>query len=139
MSQSLFYWITYSYNCLQRPEVEPSVVSILILLDYLFLLAELLINTQRELCCLNPYFIGLPILIMKIQRKIKELLKCLNPYFIGLPILIFDLKGREVDAFGKSQSLFYWITYSYMMRKTSNCTVETRVSILILLDYLFLL
>ena len=37
-----------------------------------------------------------------------------NPYFIGLPILIFDLKGKEVDAFGNE------------------------VSILILLDYLFL-
>ena len=41
----------------------------------------------------------------------------LNPYFIGLPILIaFDLKGKENDAFG-SQSLFYWITYSYNIKQ----------------------
>ena len=45
---------------------------------------------------LNPYFIGLPILItlnnsMRIQNT------CLNPYFIGLPILIggFTIEPRR--------------------------------------------
>ena len=36
---------------------------------------------------LNPYFIGLPILI-KDQEKEPSILEGLNPYFIGLPILI---------------------------------------------------
>ena len=38
---------------------------------------------------LNPYFIGLPILITKtLSRVLTEL--GLNPYFIGLPILIAE-------------------------------------------------
>ena len=60
---------------------------------------------------LNPYFIGLPILI-KLQYTKYEKLFCLNPYFIGLPILI-------VASFNISSSPY-------------------KVSILILLDYLFL-
>ena len=88
-------------------------VSILILLDYLFLFDLLSIKITR-LNSLNPYFIGLPILIMvrtalpdrddlvsililldylflslhshlnREKRRVR-----LNPYFIGLPILIF--------------------------------------------------
>ena len=62
--------------------------------------------------CLNPYFIGLPILIAKATIKANEVKKRLNPYFIGLPILI-------------------------VMKKLSLKELNT-VSILILLDYLFL-
>ena len=88
--------------------------------------------------CFNPYFIGLPILILvKIIKEgmpfqivsililldylfllvdlgnmLKSLERSLNPYFIGLPILIMD-----------------FVTVSI-------CVVV--VSILILLDYLFL-
>ena len=63
MSQSLFYWITYSY------EQEFS--------------AEDLIKIG-----LNPYFIGLPILISGSNKDSLIVEICLNPYFIGLPILI---------------------------------------------------
>ena len=37
---------------------------------------------------------------------------CFNPYFIGLPILIMTgtLNALKTMRF---QSLFYWITYSY--------------------------
>ena len=86
---------------------------------------------------LNPYFIGLPILITKtLSRVLTEL--GLNPYFIGLPILIAEglllwVRWRE------SQSLFYWITYSYKEIFDIDLTEEEDVSILILLDYLFLL
>ena len=38
--------------------------------------------------CLNPYFIGLPILIEVSLPDIEEIEAGLNPYFIGLPILI---------------------------------------------------
>ena len=37
---------------------------------------------------LNPYFIGLPILIIIVINDKLFLKECLNPYFIGLPILI---------------------------------------------------
>ena len=39
----------------------------------------------------------------------------------------------------ESQSLFYWIIYSYYRRKSNRSVTNFRVSILILLDYLFLL
>ena len=88
--------------------------------------------------CLNPYFIGLPILIIidkHTQQKIKmvsililldylflylnkslveTISWSLNPYFIGLPILIIMLI-MYLKEMAPSQSLFYWITYSYMM------------------------
>ena len=37
----------------------------------------------------------------------------LNPYFIGLPILIAYSATFFLMICGRSQSLFYWITYSY--------------------------
>ena len=89
--QSLFYWITYSYNVVEIEEGEEIVmVSILILLDYLFLL-------------LNK----------KIAKNIEG---CFNPYFIGLPILIFFITpvALGLETF---QSLFYWITYSYFCKE----------------------
>ena len=91
--------------------------------------------------CFNPYFIGLPILILvKIIKEgmpfqivsililldylfllvdlgnmLKSLERSLNPYFIGLPILI--IKANEVKKPNiLSQSLFYWITYSYKQK-----------------------
>ena len=36
-----------------------------------------------------------------------------NPYFIGLPILIISMMGMLVLPPPLFQSLFYWITYSY--------------------------
>ena len=62
---------------------------------------------------LNPYFIGLPILIPLETKLKKEIKKGLNPYFIGLPILIIPTTGPKIGP-------------------------KRTVSILILLDYLFL-
>ena len=62
----------------------------------------------------------------------------LNPYFIGLPILIIEYM-RVICNYQMSQSLFYWITYSYDWLKFIEHNDKTPVSILILLDYLFLL
>ena len=61
---------------------------------------------------LNPYFTGLSILIGSKTDDLYRLLSCLNPYFTGLSILM-----RFVDNLDKH---------------------HVRVSILILLDYLFL-
>ena len=90
----------------------------------------------------NPYFIGLPILIAGYKGHIKIPVNSFNPYFIGLPILIIisidyfrsvfrkvsililldylflssniSLPGVKNSWF---QSLFYWITYSYLRQK----------------------
>ena len=64
--------------------------------------------------CLNPYFIGLPILIMKNLEVNGKKVFCLNPYFIGLPILIvLDVYIDSKEEY-MSQSLYYWIIYSYL-------------------------
>ena len=64
--QSLFYWITYSYT-MQTPNVVGTTVtvSILILLDYLFLSYVRLYASLPENQGFNPYFTGLPILILQ--------------------------------------------------------------------------
>ena len=67
--QSLFYWITYSYN------FE-------------------LFTVELEEVCFNPYFIGLPILIIK-SSFLKKFSVSFNPYFIGLPILINAIRIGE--------------------------------------------
>ena len=62
-SQSLFYWIIYSY--------------------------PLFLNTDvKRKDSLNPYFIGLSILIIMKKNLKEKMEKGLNPYFIGLSILI---------------------------------------------------
>ena len=85
-SQSLFYWITYSYKKYWGYRSILKIVSILILLDYLFLWGSFKAGL-RGWYGLNPYFIGLPILIL-IYECFCYFLNGLNPYFIGLPILI---------------------------------------------------
>ena len=60
-----------------------------------------------------------------------------NPYFIGLPILIIAKSLAEVSDKALFQSLFYWITYSYKTEIFLSFFIIA-VSILILLDYLFL-
>ena len=89
VSQSLFYWIIYSYS------------------------HENASDRLRMYESLNPYFIGLSILIDVIFNILARGSQGLNPYFIGLSILIFQ------------RSRFSNYEYYY-------------VSILILLDYLFL-
>ena len=86
MSQSLFYWIIYSYKFLTAVR-------------------------HQTFNCLNPYFTGLSILIIT-KSKIRVLQRW-------------------------SQSLFYWIIYSYIS-SLKDWEFNREVSILILLDYLFL-
>ena len=136
MFQSLFYWITYSYYLQDYREDHQRDVSILILLDYLFLQSQTV-------------------------QKVYLVSNCFNPYFTGLPILI-NPEGVAKGLLAGFQSLFYWITYSYQIRDTFevkfdisfnpyftglpilimlNETIIKKdyvVSILILLDYLFL-
>ena len=87
MSQSLFYWIIYSYKS------KTSIVS-------------------EDTTCLNPYFIGLSILIVLIFIDI------IGSIFVSILILLdYLFLSAEVEAVLESPA----------------------VSILILLDYLFLL
>ena len=92
--QSLFYWITYSYF---NPGCS---------------------NASWESAGFNPYFIGLPILIISMMGMLVLPPLCFNPYFIGLPILIINspLYKYIKRVF---QSLFYWITYSYSLTSSS--------------------
>ena len=136
-SQSLFYWITYSYNWSTSPIVDELIKSqslfYWITYSYGFVTTVMGDVTDR----LNPYFIGLPILISTCSFYSYYGSTCLNPYFIGLPILIHALKKVEKRIY-LSQSLFYWITYSYKDGVLLIVGALIRVSILILLDYLFL-
>ena len=66
---------------------------------------------------LNPYFIGLSILILPDRDDLIGP-DSLNPYFIGLSILISSYLCIQNYVEGVSQSLFYWIIYSYN-RKTN--------------------
>ena len=68
MSQSLFYWIIYSYIIQQ-------------------------IGQRHNQNGLNPYFTGLSILILKDDsHKVYIVQACLNPYFTGLSILMTELR-----------------------------------------------
>ena len=69
-------------------------VSILILLDYLFLSGVGIYSETPGIRSFNPYFIGLPILIR------------------------FELIDARVWVL--FQSLFYWITYSYPFCRESS-------------------
>ena len=87
LSQSLFYWIIYSYN-----QKKLSLVQI------------------KQ--CLNPYFIGLSILI--IHRSVHTDLLVEVSILILLDYLFLwpeDLVEKIEQLM--SQSLFYWIIYSY--------------------------
>ena len=186
MSQSLFYWIIYSYSLQSNPLKDYQDVSILILLDYLFLLYLALCDKLSsvlsqslfywiiysyslmrsyvviDVSCLNPYFTGLSILIITAYIIRYDSLS-LNPYFTGLSILIVPMDAPNVNMgqpsqslfywiiysydsliveifnfVNGSQSLFYWIIYSYLIKNNSILDIKRNVSILILLDYLFL-
>ena len=92
-----------------------------------------------DFSCFNPYFTGLPILINYVYKSSNDL-NSFNPYFTGLPILIgsafhwtpqnflvsililldylFLLRKilSMIQKMKKFQSLFYWITYSYITK-----------------------
>ena len=69
-------------------------------------------TVDRVFAGFNPYFTGLPILIRFLMELDRQLQACFNPYFTGLPILIINPYNVADKVNG--------------------------VSILILLDYLFL-
>ena len=81
-------------------------VSILILLDYLFLLIWSWSSLQRSLRSLNPYFIGLPILIFINSLSSLEFTIGLNPYFIGLPILIIQIHINKENTMNSLNPYF---------------------------------
>ena len=109
--QSLFYWITYSYHFHQFWQVlQIKFQSLFYWITYSYNPDYYLEIKGEE--CFNPYFTGLPILIIY--------------YYIALvkPVLFQSLfywitysyphVKRWVGRIGLMfQSLFYWITYSY--------------------------
>ena len=111
-------------------------VSILILLDYLFLYFLDDAADAVDYLCLNPYFIGLPILIVNKFDRIPYMPPSLNPYFIGLPILISE--RCEVNLGRKKVSILILLDYLFLYLALSYTFLSIFVSILILLDYLFL-
>ena len=112
MSQSLFYWIIYSYNRIQHYPRRGSQQSQSLFYWIIYSYDDNIVYYIDQTCGLNPYFTGLSIL-MHLNRE----RKC----------------GDQ-----KSQSLFYWIIYSYNNLFLLSFHLLL-VSILILLDYLFLL
>ena len=97
-SQSLFYWIIYSYEGRQM-------------------------TIRHNLGGLNPYFIGLSTLIIfcytyrsvNVEVSILILLDYLLLYLHSEPYCLDPIS---------SQSLFYWIIYSYNIKKKSNITAN---------------
>ena len=86
---------------------------------------------------LNPYFTGLSILIRRLERLIEENKAGLNPYFTGLSILITVLQKylsvhKGLNPYFTGLSILIIILVEPGDRLVN-------VSILILLDYLFLL
>ena len=113
-SQSLFYWITYSYFTLitfsSAFHLQLS-QSLFYWITYSYHLLGLLL-THKLSQGLNPYFIGLPILIIS-HRSIRSRL-CEVSILILLDYLFLLLGDHAAGrTLGSSQSLFYWITYSY--------------------------
>ena len=88
LSQSLFYWIIYSYSFLQ------------------FLLLDIL-------ACLNPYFIGLSILMVYCPEA-QELGEIVSILILLDYLFLFSSLDTVVPVGSLSQSLFYWIIYSYL-------------------------
>ena len=135
MFQSLLYWISYSYGGIVAVLLVLFAVSILIILDFLFL-SEIEAFMEQGLHSFNPYYTGFPILI-----------KCIP---------------QSRWSYLKFQSLLYWISYSYhknnrdgkrsegsfnpyytgfpilILNLSNPSKVVQRVSILIILDFLFL-
>ena len=109
---------------------------------YFIGLPILIVNLETSfitLPCLNPYFIGLPILIISMDSVGQETKLSLNPYFIGLPILILRLYNPVYlhTCHGLNP---YFIGLPILISTVWKLDrIDSReVSILILLDYLFL-
>ena len=86
---------------------------------------------------LNPYFIGLSILIKDKSIKLFRDWEGLNPYFIGLSILIIETLMSHTGFI--VVSILILLDYLFLcVRKKYKLLQLHKVSILILLDYLFL-
>ena len=137
MFQSLFYWITYSYNNIGDGNyVNTKKVSILILLDYLFLSIKW---CSFSIFCssFNPYFTGLPILITRLEYTVERFNDRFQSLFYWITYSYSKERIVQEAIINLFQSLFYWITYSYILISFLS-SLAVFVSILILLDYLFL-
>ena len=135
--QSLFYWIIYSYSnsyCGERGWSKS----------------------------FNPYFTGLSILILAELEAKKITISMFQSLFYWIIYSYNDEIHSNLDLFIEFQSLFYWIIYSYscsysfsfscedsfnpyftglsilILIELNTCVWSVIVSILILLDYLFL-
>ena len=113
MSQSLFYWITYSYRG-----------------SYW--------NAGFTLTGSQSLFYWITYSYMRRYLGFQhKFIDCLNPYFIGLPILI--LFFHFVLVANKIVSILILLDYLFLLlHKISYNRIQNIVSILILLDYLFL-
>ena len=89
-----------------------------------------------ETSCFNPYFTGLPILIWHVYTPFLLELS-FNPYFTGLPILIIEaLACHFMDL---EVSILILLDYLFLSEWNGQTADDLHmVSILILLDYLFL-
>ena len=88
-SQSLFYWIIYSYSYEKRSEKWIKTRKSQSLFYWIIYSYQINIEILNEKGSgLNPYFTGLSILILGSVYKNKSIFESLNPYFTGLSILI---------------------------------------------------
>ena len=113
--QSLFYWIIYSYNYGKRLSGSAKGVSILILLDYLFLYFGTCLTTRKIyvvsiLILLDYLFLLDRIIRFMLLASLVSILILLDYLFL----LQHMTNGQLCDE--QFQSLFYWIIYSYRRR-----------------------
>ena len=85
----------------------------------------------------NPYFIGLPILISIYIVYNRRWNRTVSILILLDYLFLFYCNHFLLLILMAFQSLFYWITYSYIPSATQD-EKSNPVSILILLDYLFL-
>ena len=111
-------------------------VSILILMDSLFLLIRFLLSYFNTIG-LNPYFNGFTILTIRRLCRLEISFWRLNPYFNGFTILTLIVLGqnrKNNNGLNPYFNGFTILTYFVVITKDSNGDV----SILILMDSLFL-
>ena len=114
LSQSLFYWIIYSYSESKGLLCRILDVSILILLDYLFLFLSLFLIL---IIVLVSILILLDYLFLSDQTNMQEETGNVVSILILLDYLFLSYgDSQNGGQHPLSQSLFYWIIYSYQRR-----------------------
>ena len=92
---------------------------------------------NEKIASLNPYFIGLSILILSNTEDWDDEFQCLNPYFIGLSILMRCFLDGSITH--SNVSILILLDYLFLSESSQwYVSKYPSVSILILLDYLFL-